>query len=427
MHAAAILRALRDAGHVAYFAGGCVRDELLGLTPSDYDIATDATPQRIAQLFPRSSHVGAAFGVMLVHPPAAPGVPHTEVIEVATFRTDASYSDKRRPDSVTFSTPEADAQRRDFTVNALFVDPFDTPRPGDGPLPAHWGGGRVIDFVKGLADLQTRTLRAVGVPDQRLAEDHLRALRAVRLSAKLGFSIDDATAHAIRVHAAELQGVSRERIGEELRLMFGHPSRSSAAASLQVLALTGPVLMDSSKKWMALSGFGVLGRLSKSAPFGVAVGAWGLDLGLSWHQHEIHREFTDTAKRALCLSNQERSDLAHSLDGLLCMQSESGWTTWQIAQQKRFAVSQSCSLGLYLLSVVNPGVAAAVKARNAELAQTPSGLAPDPILTGDHLVAMGCKPGPQFKAILEAVYDAQLEGRVTNLETARELVGKIRV
>ncbi len=421
------MRALRDAGHIAYFAGGCVRDELLGLVPSDYDIATDATPDSIAHLFPRSSHVGAAFGVMLVHPP---GRASKEVIEVATFRTDASYSDRRRPDSVTFSTPEADAQRRDFTVNALYLDPFETPRAGEGPLPAGWGtsgGGRVIDFVGGLADLRARTLRAVGVPAQRLAEDHLRALRAVRLSAKLSFQIDEATAGAIREHAAELKGVSRERVGDELRLMFAHPSRASAAATLQALALTGPVLMDATGRWTAPGGFGVLGGLATPVPFGVAVAAWGLDLGVDWRQHAIHSEFTDAARRALCLSNEERMQVAQSLSGLSFMQSDQEWAAWSVARQKRFAVSEACEAGLLLLSVVNPSAAARVRARIADLAQTPAGLAPAPILTGDHLVASGYTPGPKFKALLDAVYDAQLEGRVTNLETARELVAKIRV
>jgi poly(A) polymerase len=204
----AIIRTLVQAGHAAYFAGGCVRDELLGLTPTDYDVATDATPDRISALFPRTSEVGAAFGVVLVKS-------GREVTEVATFRSEGAYSDRRRPDSVTFSNPAEDAKRRDYTVNALFLDPH---AGGAGSVEgavvtSHGSHGRVIDFVGGLLDLERRVLRAVGDPDQRLAEDHLRALRAARLAAKLGFQIDPGTAQAIRQHASQLQGVSRERIG----------------------------------------------------------------------------------------------------------------------------------------------------------------------------------------------------------------------
>jgi poly(A) polymerase len=428
-----VVRALREAGHVAYFAGGCVRDELLGRVPSDYDIATDATPDRIAKLLPRSSHVGAAFGVMLVHPPAAHASRSrapSEVIEVATFRTDATYTDKRRPDAVTFSTPEADAARRDFTVNALFLDPFDTPHPGDGPLPVGWngdGGGRVIDFVGGLADLQKRVLRAVGVPEQRLAEDHLRALRAVRLAAKLDFAIDPATADAIRAHAAELRGVSRERIGDELRMMFEHPSRAHAAALLHGLGLVGPVLMDSAGKWGGGAVYPTLAGLAEPVPFGVAISAWGLDLGVDPGHHAVRREFTDNSRRALCLSNEERAAVAHSFEGLHALRDATGWASWPIAKQKRFAVGEACCNGVALLSVVDPLAAARVKGRIADLAATPVGLAPPPILTGDHLVAMGHRPGPRFKAVLDAVYDAQLEGTVVNLEQARELAARIHV
>ena len=219
-----IIKTLTEKGHTAYFAGGCVRDALLGRTPKDYDVATDATPDRITTLFPRTAEVGAAFGVVLVKT-------GKEVTEVATFRSEGSYSDRRRPDSVTFSNPAEDAKRRDYTVNALFLDPLlgaDHPHshpvieqtPGVVIAP-HGSHGRVIDFVGGLPDIKQRVLRAVGDPDQRLAEDHLRALRAARLAAKLGFHLDEGTAGAIRRHAADLQGVSRERVGEEIR---GWPS-----------------------------------------------------------------------------------------------------------------------------------------------------------------------------------------------------------
>ncbi|MEO1128103.1 MAG: CCA tRNA nucleotidyltransferase [Planctomycetota bacterium] len=221
-----IVRRLTEAGHVAYFAGGCVRDELLGRAPEDYDVATDAPPERISALFRRTREVGRAFGVVLVRK-------NQIWVEVATFRVEHGYSDGRRPDAVTFCNAEQDALRRDFTINALFIDPLDT---GDRP------GGRVIDHVQGLADLDARMVRAVGDPEARLAEDNLRALRAVRFASRLRFALDVGTAEAVRRHATELAGVSRERIGDELRRMFGHAQRADAASYMHALGLDGPTL-----------------------------------------------------------------------------------------------------------------------------------------------------------------------------------------
>ncbi len=411
---------------MAYFAGGCVRDELLGLAPSDYDVATDATPDRIAALFPRSSHVGAAFGVMLVHPPHPPHLPHAnhDVVEVATFRSDGAYTDKRRPDAVTFSTPEEDARRRDFTVNALFLDPFDAPRPSDAPLPSHWKGGRIIDFVGGVVDLHARVLRAVGDPAQRLAEDHLRALRAVRLASRLGFAIDPGTADAIRSHAADLEGVSRERIGDEVRRMFAHPSRAAAAGLLRDLSLEKPVLMDPVEPRSLRGPATTLGGLASNVGFGVALAGWAVDLGVGFDTKSV-QAFADRARRALCLSNEERWEVGAALESVTTLRGE--WVSLNVAKQKRFAVTDACVAGMHVLSVVDPVAASAVRLRIDELAVTPSGLGPAPILTGDDLVAMGLRPGPRFKAILDGVYDAQLEDRVTNMAEARELVGRLCV
>ena len=192
--AALVVRTLSGAGHTAYFAGGCVRDALLGTPPADYDIATDATPDQVRALFERTSHVGAHFGVVLVHINRAS-------IEVATFRADGPYTDSRRPDTVEFSTPEQDAKRRDFTINALFLDPLvDTRTTIRGRVVR----GEIIDLVGGRDDLERGVVRAVGTPSARLAEDHLRALRAVRFAARLGCEIESDTADAIRAHAAEL-------------------------------------------------------------------------------------------------------------------------------------------------------------------------------------------------------------------------------
>src|SRR4051794_4528637 len=172
-----VLRKLRENGHVAYYAGGCVRDLLLGLEPKDWDVATDAPPPRVRQLFPRTQAVGAKFGVILVRE-------NQSVVEVATFRTDGSYKDGRHPTQVQFTTPEQDAQRRDFTINGLFLDPLDH--------------DRVIDFVGGQDDLKHKILCAIGEPSHRFEEDHLRMLRAVRFAARFGLRIDPATFDAIK-------------------------------------------------------------------------------------------------------------------------------------------------------------------------------------------------------------------------------------
>ncbi len=405
--ATAVVRALRDAGHVAYFAGGCVRDELLGHPPSDYDVATDATPERLTEIFKHTRHVGAHFGVIHVH-----RLGH--VIETATFRADAAYSDKRRPDAVRFSDAREDAVRRDFTVNALFLDPLD-----DGSSPARSpAGGRIIDFVGGMDDLARRVLRAVGDPDQRLGEDHLRALRAVRLASKLGFTIDTPTASAIVRHATELAGVSRERIGDEIRLMLAHASRAKAARLLHELRLDGPVLQEACLGEQELR---YLTGLEPAAPVPLSLAAWALDRGHSPGlpgDELVHRWRT-----ALCLSNQEDA----ATRGYLTLLAEllTQWAAAGVARQKRMAAAHGFHGALHLLRTRDPALSHEISERRDRLAATPSGLHPAPLVGGDELIRAGLRPGPGFKALLERVYDAQLEDRVADREQAVRLAKEL--
>lgn len=192
--ARAVLRRLRDAGFRTYFAGGCVRDWLRGEQPSDFDVASDASADQVQQLFPRTVPVGAQFGVVLVLMDGQP-------VEVASFRADAEYRDGRRPVSVRAATAEEDVQRRDFTVNGMLWDPE---------------SGEVLDYVGGRADLDAGVIRAIGDPAARFQEDRLRMLRAVRLAARLGYTIEPATMAAIQAHAAAITGIAWERIGEEI-------------------------------------------------------------------------------------------------------------------------------------------------------------------------------------------------------------------
>ncbi len=399
----AIVRRLREHGFTAYLAGGCVRDELLGQVPKDFDVATDAVPDHIRVMFKRTAEVGAAFGVMLVRE-------FGPTIEVATFRADGPYTDKRRPDSVKFSDARADAQRRDFTVNALFIDPLAE------------GDARVIDFVDGRRDLAERTLRAVGDPDRRLAEDHLRALRGVRFAARYGLAIESGTAAAIRRHAGALEGVSRERIGEEVRRMLAHPSRGRASALLDELGLMDAVLGKGSGGGGGGFDGSVIVALDEGASaiaalMAVAVGR-GLDPRAGCRDGSIGAAVAGL-RRALLLSNDERDALRAGLEGLSCLLD--GWDGLGEAGRKRLAAGAGFADAMAVLAVLDRGRHAAVFAEVERLRTRFGGLAPQPLVDGDALIAMGLKPGPWFAEILRAVYDAQLEGRVTDAAAARAM------
>jgi tRNA nucleotidyltransferase/poly(A) polymerase len=217
-----IARRLHAAGHEAWLVGGCVRDELRGAAPQDFDIATDARPEAVAVLFPRTQSVGKAFGVMLV-------LEGDRQFEVATFRAESGYADGRRPDEVTFGDARADALRRDFTVNGLFLNPVT---------------GELRDWVGGEADLQARVLRTIGDPDERFGEDHLRLLRAVRFAAQLDFEIELATFTAVQAHAEQITRVSAERIRDELLKLFRPPHAARGLDLLRDSGLMAQVLPE---------------------------------------------------------------------------------------------------------------------------------------------------------------------------------------
>lgn len=415
-----IVLRLRAHGFTAYFAGGCVRDELLGRRPDDYDIATDATPNAVRDIFKSALEVGAHFGVVIVKMDGA-------VIEVATFRTDGPYTDRRRPDSVRFSTAREDAARRDFTVNALFLDPSPevagpVRQPERGAAPAgvvhdpprehRVDGGLVIDYVGGVEDMHRRVLRAVGNPDARLAEDHLRALRAARLAAKLGFEVDPATAGAVKAHAAELGGVSRERIGEEVRRMLDHPSRARAATLLGEMGLASVIL-----ETVPGSGGGLmhLAGLPAECPWPTPLAAWLLDAGLP----ADGRAAVARLRRPLCLSNEEGAALYATLDSLARLEHE--WPRLSVAQKKRLASGAWFQAALSLMAIRRASEADTVTKEVRELSAVHGGLAPPPMVTGDDLIRAGFVPGPGFKRLLDEVYDAQLEGRVRNQAEGMEL------
>lgn len=425
--AVSIIKGLRAHGHTAYFAGGCVRDELLGLHPTDFDVATSAIPAQVKSIFPRTSEVGESFGVLLVRPPAtSSGERETEPIEVATFRADGTYHDNRRPSVVHFTDARHDAERRDFTINALFLDPLEPPASGTTT------SGLVIDFVGGLADLQSKAIRAVGDPEARLAEDHLRALRAVRFAARLGFTIEHATASAISKHATDLTGVSRERIGEELRRMLVHPARAVAARTLIDLSLDLPVLSDRKKPLPPANPthtqaqLQTLERLPAQADFPTALAAWLVGR----HPTDVEdpagiRAAASRWRQALLISNDESEDLTGMLLDRLAMRHN--WANAGIPRQKRLAMHPTFARALTALRAQHPPEADSIDQSLAHLGIAASAPGPEPLIDGTMLIALGMTPGPQFKRILDAVYDAQLEGTISDQAQAMELVGKLRV
>ncbi|HEV7298581.1 MAG TPA: CCA tRNA nucleotidyltransferase [Tepidisphaeraceae bacterium] len=407
-HAVAVVRRLRDAGHVAYFAGGCVRDELLGLPAKDFDVATDAPPDKVRSLFRNTQAVGASFGVILVR------IERSQ-IEVATFRTDGRYTDGRRPDDVRFSTAQEDAQRRDFTINGMFLDPLT---------------GDVVDYVGGQADLAARRLRAIGNPDERFTEDHLRLLRAVRFAARFGLKIEEATDAAIIQHAPLLARISPERIAEELRRMLTPATRDRAYHLLREYGLLDVILrfLPAAGTQINPAVDGLLPRITgftgtEPISFSLALAAASLE----------HRGRTDDVlhltsptevrrtcaalRQALKISNDEERAITETLMiGPLI-----GDQVPAVAPLKRFLATPHSRDAWLLMRAL--GKDALVGPVLTQLSQTDC--APPPLVTGDDLAAAGMRPGPAFKRILDSVYDAQLEDRVKSKDEALELAKRM--
>lgn len=393
-----VIKELRGRDHIAYLAGGCVRDMLLGHQPKDFDVATDARPEQILSYFRKTASVGAAFGVVLVRDYGA-------TIEVATFRSDGVYSDARRPDHVEYSSPELDAQRRDFTINALFLDPEED---------------RVIDFVDGQRDVEARVLRAVGDPDKRLQEDHLRALRAARFAARYGLEIEAGTRDAIRRHAAELRGVSIERIGEEVRRMLLHPARAQACVLIDELGLDDAIFGDSISFDPR-----VIERLGERVSYGLALA--GLAMGRGHHIESDPQNLCAQYRARLDLSNTDRDALKSILEITCSM--HTSWPEMGIAEKRRLAglACASDALLLYAAWCSVEGIDAAntIAVEMNAWSESEDGACPDALIDGGDLIRLGVEPGPRFKDILDAVYDAQLEERVTDRDSAIDMARAI--
>jgi len=405
--ALAVLERIREAGHVAYFAGGCVRDSLLGFVPKDWDVATDAPPGQVRKLFPDTMAVGAAFGVILVRHKAS-------TVEVATFRSDGEYADGRRPQSVRFTTAEEDAKRRDFTINGLFLDPTDD---------------RVIDFVGGQRDLRDRVLRAIGDPEARFAEDHLRLLRAVRFAARFDLAIEPATSLAIKRHAPHLIRISPERIADELRLILVAPTRRFAWRLLRDLGLSRSALRfagaELPSEEIVRDVFSEIQSETISNPLALASIAVTYALtGDAPATERVNREWAGRiardARKYLKPSNEEVEHLKGILSQVAQLLAD---PAPRVAHLKRFLARQTSSDAITILQILanfKEGPTSLLKTLGtlSELAKTD--YAPLPLLDGNDLLAMGWNPGPLFKRMLDEVYDAQLEGRISTKEQARD-------
>lgn len=381
--ASRIAAKLRRSGFEAYFAGGCVRDRLLGLEPREYDIATDATPEQVKGVFPRAIGVGEAFGVMLLRSGGT-------AFEIATFRTDGAYRDGRHPEAVQFAGAKQDASRRDFTINGLFEDPVD---------------GRVLDFVGGEEDLHRRLLRAIGDPARRLAEDRLRSLRAVRFAARYGLSVDPATAAAIESLHGDLHGVSRERLGQELRKLLGHASRARAVQLCEAWGLDASLLGEACGTRRGEASHPRVAGLDADADPMTALAAWSLDRG--WRGEPASH--AASLQDRLGLSNRERDQLESVLAAERILAEQ--WEALGIARRRRVAADRAFGSAISILAGGDASRAAAIR---GEVAAFPGGgrSLPERLVGGNDLLAAGVPPGRRFGEILEKVFDAQLEGRV---------------
>jgi tRNA nucleotidyltransferase/poly(A) polymerase len=382
-----VVRRLREAGFAAYWAGGCVRDELLHRTPKDYDVATDARPEQIRDLFgqKKTLAIGAAFGVITVRGPKPAGM-----VEVATFRQDAAYSDGRHPDHVTFSSAREDAVRRDFTINGLFYDPLED---------------RVIDFVGGQEDLARRVIRAVGAPAQRFAEDKLRMLRAVRFSAAFGFSLDAETRAAIAQMAGQIGAVSAERIALEMDRMLVDPGRGEAVRLLLATGLAAAVLpeivpVDDPGRQRLDRAVAVLERLEHPG-FPLALAALLCEMVEPAAARQVCRRWrlsNHQTGRVVWLL-EHRNDLAAART-----------KPWSVLQP--LLVCKGIDDLLALHEAAAPAAADEVAYCRSLLAEPRAVLDPPPLVTGDDLLAHGVPAGPKFRFLLQRIREAQLDSRL---------------
>jgi poly(A) polymerase len=446
--AISIVRTLRERNHQAYLVGGCVRDLLLGREPADYDVATDATPEEVMRIFPETYAVGAQFGVVLVPLPERDVAidvtcndvtcyvsPKTNVVEVATFRSDIGYSDGRHPDQVRFSKdPREDVERRDFTINGLLLDPVTN---------------EVLDFVGGRKDLEAGIIRAIGDPDRRFAEDKLRMLRAVRFAARFGYTIEPGTFQAIQKTASQIDQVSRERVRDELSRMLIEGHARQAFLLLDESGLLHQVLpeIEAMKEVEQPPQFHpegdvfvhtllLLERLPHPCPITLAWGALLHDVGkpatfraapdrIRFDGHvDVGVKIAEEICRRLRFSNDDTDQILALVDNHMRfahVQQMKESTFKRFVRMPRF--DEHLQLHRMDCEASHGNLTSYNFTREKMASMPPAAMRPVPLITGDDLIAIGYRPGPQFTKILSAVEDGQLEGRLKTKNEAVAFVG----
>ena len=424
--ALSIAERLRDAGHQALLAGGCVRDAIMKKVPEDFDIATTARPEQVEPLFEKTIPVGKQFGVMLV-------VFEGKPFEVATFRREGGYIDGRHPSRVEFTDAKEDALRRDFTVNGLFYDPF---------------GKKVLDFVGGQEDIKKKIIRAIGDPRKRFDEDKLRLMRAVRFASSLGFEIEPKTWQAVKALAPEIHQVSAERVRDEIVKMLTRPGAARGFTLLSDSGLMKEILpeveamkgVEQPKDYHPEGDVYVHTRLlleKLENPSAVlALAALFHDVGKpptfmiregkpTFYEHAyVGAEMTRKIMKRLRFSNDEIEDVAECVANHMkfadVQKMRSGKlklfisrATFDIEMELHKIDCQSCHgmLDNYYF----------LKEKLKQYAQEE--LKPKPFLNGHDLISTGMKPGPHMKTLLEEAYVLQLEG---DLKSREEALGWVR-
>ena len=418
-----VIARLREKGHIAYFAGGCVRDMVRGLTPKDYDIVTDARPEAVQRLFARTFAIGAHFGVIIV-------LEDSFQFEVATFRSDDAYIDGRHPSAVHFSSPEEDAHRRDFTINGMFYDPVVE---------------RVIDLVGGQAHIAAKLVRAIGEPAKRFAEDRLRMLRAVRFATALDYQIDNQTWEALVANAPSINQISAERIRDELVRIFLSPNRVRGWDLLDSSGLMRAILpeLEAMKGVLQPEQFHPEGDVfvhtrlmlqllpeQVSVPLVLAVLFHDVAKPVTatvdktgrirFNEHDrIGAQMTEAIMRRLRFSLVEIEATVEMVRQHMVFKDA---PNMRIAKLKRFMARPTFEEELELHRVDCDSSHRMLDnyefllRKREEFANEP--IIPPPLVRGDDLIALGLKPGPKFGEILEAVETRQLEGTLRTREEA---------
>jgi len=431
---------LRQHGFQAYLVGGCVRDLLLGREPADFDVATSATPTQVMETFPETYAVGAQFGVVLVPSPGGEcangekGTSKSYLVEVATFRSDLGYSDGRHPDEVRFTQdPREDAARRDFTINGMMLDPVT---------------GELLDFAGGREDLEAKLIRAIGDPNRRFGEDKLRMLRAVRFAARFEYEIEADTLAAIQLLARDIQLVSRERVRDELTKMLTEGHARRAFLLLDQTGLLKEVLPEISvmkgvqqppefhpEGDVFVHTLMLLENLPLPCPPTLAWGALLHDVGkpatfrvapdrIRFDGHvEVGVKIAEEICTRLRFSNHDTDQVLSLVDnhmrfGHVTRMKES--TLKKFMRLRGFDEHLALHRADSLASHGNLSTHDFLQKKLAEI--PPENIRPAALMTGDDLIAAGYVPGPRFGEILEAVEDAQLEGRLLSREDALEFV-----